>query len=287
MGGELIGVFTAAQSEVNGFSAWQLQLLEGLAAHLAIAISNARRFGDEQRQREHMLREAAEAQVIQDSLFPKSSPFTPGFIVQGRCLPAGAVGGDWYDFIPLSGDRWGIVLADVAGKGMPAALLMAGTRASMRAIADSCVGPGGTLQRLNQLLLADMPQGRYITMVFGVFDPVARSVVFANAGHPWPLFANDHGAGPLTTASGLPLGIAPGKYAEVEVHLSPGSRLLFYSDGLSEATNHADEEYGWRGIAVHLARPDICADRLLEAVRHFSGERPLADDATVTLIRAE
>src|SRR5438270_263012 len=114
---------------------------------MASAVDNARRFRREQKVNEAVAREAAEARIVQEALFPKASPFAPGFSVQGRSLPAGAVGGDWYDFIPLSDGKWGIVLADVAGKGMAAALLMSATRAALRSMADTCFGPGGVLQK--------------------------------------------------------------------------------------------------------------------------------------------
>ena len=285
--GRIIGVFSASHRERDGFSPWQLQLFENLAEHLAIAVANARRFGVERHERELLRREADEARVIQQALLPNASPFFPGFVVQGQSLPAGAVGGDWYDFIPLSDGRWGIVLADVAGKGMSAALLMSGTRSALRTMADTCLGPGHTLQRLNRQLLADMPAGRFVTMVYAVFDPVARKVTLANAGHPWPLLAVNGEVRALKTDRGLPLGITEGVYSTVEVDLEPGAHLLFYSDGLSEATDAADNEYGWREIACRLSRPDVSADSLLAEAQRFAGGRPLADDATVILIRAE
>src|SRR3954470_3499119 len=118
---KMIGAFVAGHPEVDGFTGWQRELLEGLAEHVAIAVDNASRFRREQSVNEAVAREAAEARIVQEALFPKASPFAPGFSVQGRSLPAGAVGGDWYDFIPLADGKWGIVLADVAGKGMAAA----------------------------------------------------------------------------------------------------------------------------------------------------------------------
>jgi sigma-B regulation protein RsbU (phosphoserine phosphatase) len=285
--GQIIGVFSASHRELDGFSPWQLQLFENLAEQLGIAVANARRFGRERRERELLRREADEARVIQQALLPNASPFFPGFAVQGHTLPAGAVGGDWYDYIPLSDGKWGIVLADVAGKGMSAALLMSGTRAALRAIADTCLGPSHTLARLNRQLLADMPAARYVTMIYAVFDPAERKVTLANAGHPWPLFAAGGEVRPLKTDRGLPLGITEGVYSTVEVELTPGSRLLLYSDGVSEAADDSDNEYGWRDLACHLVHPDVSAERLLLEAQRFTGGQPLVDDATVILLRAE
>jgi len=289
--GEMIGAFVAGHPELDGFTGWQRELLEGLAIQIAIAVDNARRFRHEQSVNEAVAREAAEARIVQEALLPKASPFAPGFSVQGRSMPAGAVGGDWYDFIPISDGKWGIVLADVSGKGMAAALLMSATRAALRSMADTCFGPGGVLQKLNRQLMADIPAGRFITMIFGIFDPAARKLTFANAGHPWPVFASgaDDSSGPqaLPTERGLPLGISESFYSEVEVELTPGSRLLFYSDGISEAEDPAGEEYGQERIFAQLARTGICADTLLEDISRFANGRAQHDDATVILIRAQ
>ena len=135
--GQVIGVFSSTWPELDAFPLEQRQLLEVLAGHIAIAIENARLFQRERLERQRMLSDAEEARQIQQALFPKSSPFVPGFSVQGLCAPAGAVSGDWYDFIPLADGRWGMVLADVSGKGMAAALLMSATRRLVRSLAET------------------------------------------------------------------------------------------------------------------------------------------------------
>src|ERR1035437_8697345 len=104
--GDLVGVFTASHCELNAFCPDQLRLLQGLCAHVAVAVHNARRFGNEREQRECMSREAEEARSIQRALLPRSSPLIPWFCVSGLSIPAGSVGGDWYDFIPLRNGRW-------------------------------------------------------------------------------------------------------------------------------------------------------------------------------------
>jgi len=283
--GELIGVLCMGHPELDGFTKWQQQMLEQLAGQIAIAVQNARDYQREQSARVAAAKEAAEARIVQEALLPKSSPFAPGFSIQGRSLPAGAVGGDWYDYIPLADGKWGIVLADVSGKGMGAALLMSATRAALRSMADSCFGPGGVLQKLNRQLMADIPAGRYVTMVFGIFDPANRKLTFANAGHPAPVYANGVEARPLPTEKGLPLGIAESFYSEVTVELAPGARVLFYSDGISEAVNAADEEFGLERILKEVNHPRNCADCFLEQIEAFAGGRPQHDDATVILIR--
>ena len=284
--GELIGVLCTGHPELDGFSEWERQMLEQLAEQIAIAVHNARQYQIEQAARAVIEREAEEARVVQESLLPKASPFAPGFSVQGRTLPAGFVGGDWYDFIPLSDGKWGIVLADVSGKGMGAALLMSATRAALRSMADTCFGPGGVLQKLNRQLMSDFPAGRYVTMVFGIFDPATRKLTFANAGHPAPVFANGAEAHILPTEKGLPLGMIESFYSEVTVDLVAGSKLLFYSDGISEAVNAEGEEFGLERIREEVNHPKNCADCFLEQIKAFAGDVPQHDDATVILIRA-
>src|SRR5437868_3328518 len=120
---QLVGVFTASHPELNAFRPQQLKTLQTLSSHIAIAIQNARIFQQVREEREQMTREALEARSIQQALLPRSSPFIPGFAVSGLCVPAGAIGGDWFDFIPMKEGCWGLALADVSGKGTAAALL--------------------------------------------------------------------------------------------------------------------------------------------------------------------
>jgi sigma-B regulation protein RsbU (phosphoserine phosphatase) len=167
---QLIGVFTASHPDLDAFPAEQLRLLQALCGHVAVAVHNARRFQVERHARERMDREADEAREIQQSLLPHSSPFIPGFAVTGVSVPAGAVGGDWYDFIPLDDGRWGLVLADVSGKGTGAALLMSATRGMIRSLA-TCCGPANVLTKLNRLLVEDFPCGRFVTMIYAVLIP--------------------------------------------------------------------------------------------------------------------
>jgi len=282
----LVGVFTASHPELNAFPAEQLRLLQALCSHIAVAVQNARLFQQERKERERMSREAHEARVIQQSLLTKSSAYVPGFAISGLSVPAGAVGGDWYDFIPLSNGKWGLVLADVSGKGTAAALLMSATRGMLRSLAEAGCGPGEVLERLNSLMVQDFPSGRFVTMVYAVLDPASRRLTFANAGHLRPLLVNENGPRFLDTDRGMPLGLATGGFSEVEVSLSAGSRLLFYSDGITEAANANDEEYGPRRLEQPLSCTDCSPETILQDVRSFVNGAGLQDDATVIFIKA-
>ncbi len=283
-GDRLVGVFTASHPELDAFPRQQLRLLQALCDHVAIAIDNARCFQNERAARAALDRDAQEARAIQQALLPKSSPYIPGLVISGRSEPARAVGGDWYDFISFPDGRWGIVLADVSGKGTAAALLMSATRGIFRSLAEACCTPAEVLSRLNQLLVNDFPAGKFVTMVYGVIDPDTRTVTFANAGHLQPLLIDDRGTHFLETERGLPLGLSSGEYSETRVALSPGSKLIFYSDGITEAVDQEDQEYGASRLAEHALQPTASAVSIVDDVRAFANGSGMSDDATVVFV---
>lgn len=284
VGERLVGVFTASHPEVDGFPRQQIRLLQALCDHVAIAVHNARRFQSERAERAALDREALEARTIQQALLPKSSPYIPGFAISGHSVPARAVGGDWYDFIPFPDGRWGIVLADVSGKGTAAALLASATRGMFRSLAEACCTPGEVLTKLNRLMVDDFPAGKFVTMVYAVLDPASRRVVFANAGHLRPLFIDDLGEHYLDVERGLPLGLSCGDYSETQIQLSAGSKLVFYSDGITEAVDAREEEYGLSRLAEHAIRPDASAVSVIDEVRAYANGTGVRDDASVVFV---
>jgi len=284
VGERVVGVFNASHPELDGFPRQQLRLLQAFCDHVAVAINNARQFRAERSERAVLDRDAAEARAIQQALLPKISPYIPGFVISGLSVSARAVGGDWYDFIPFPDGRLGIVLADVSGKGTAAALLMSATRGMLRSLAEACCTPGEVLTKLNELLVNDFPAGRFVTLVYAVLDPAVRTIVFANAGHLMPLFIDGDGEHFLEVDRGLPLGLVCGDYSETEVKLSPGSRLVFYSDGITEAVNRAEEEFGVCRLAEHAIKPNASAVSIVDDVRSFANGSGVRDDATVVFV---
>jgi phosphoserine phosphatase RsbU/P len=284
-GRHLVGVFTASHPDLDAFPRQQLRLLQALCDHMAVAIFNARRFQSERAEREAMNFEAQEARAIQQALLPKASPYVPGFAISGLSIPARAVGGDWYDFIPFTDGRWGLVLADVSGKGTAAALLMSATRGMMRSLAEARCTPAEVLTKLNSLLVEDFPAGKFVTLLYAVLDPASRTITFANAGHLLPLLVDDSGTRFLDTERGLPLGLSCGDYSESTVALTPGSRLVFYSDGISEAANENEEEYGLDRLVQHVSSPGASAITILDDVRTFANGTVLRDDASAVFVK--
>ena len=284
--GQLIGVFNAEHGEFNAFSPGRIQLLEALAGHIATAIENSRLFQRERLEKERMRKELSEAQRIQLALFPGESPFVSGFTIHGLCLPCQEVGGDWYDYIPLRDGRLAVVLADVSGKGLGAALLMSSTRTVLRLIAESGLPPAEVLCRVNNVLLKDFPSSRFVTMVYAVLDPKHGNVAFASAGHLHPLLVDSDGAHFLDTEAGLPLGISEGSFSERTLKLAAGNRLVFYSDGVTEAMNSSLEQYGATRLRDHIAGPLVTAQSIVNDVHRFMAGHPASDDVTVVMMEA-
>jgi phosphoserine phosphatase RsbU/P len=284
--GKLVGVFTASHHELDAFPDDQLRLLQAMCNHIAVAVNNARRFQYERRERERMAREAREARSIQEALLPKSSPFIPGFAISGLSVPSGDVGGDWYDFIPFEDGRWGLVLADVSGKGTAAALLMSATRAMLRSLAQANCSPAEVLGKLNALLVNDIPSGRFVTLIYAVLDPKSRTLTFANAGHLRPLLVHNQEARFLDSERGTPLGLVTGDFSECTVAVPQGARVVMYSDGITEAAGPDDNEYGAERLRDHVLQPEVSADSILADVRGFVNGVGLRDDATVIYVRA-
>jgi sigma-B regulation protein RsbU (phosphoserine phosphatase) len=283
--GEVIGVLSVDHPETDAFSDDQLQVFQALASHISVAIENTRLFRRERAVRERMESEANDARAIQRALFYKPTPLVPGFTFETAWHPAGAVGGDWFDFIELGNNRYGIVLADVSGKGMPAALLMAATRAILRSLVKVDPSPGKTLLSLSQILAEDFPMGKLVTMIYAVLDAGSREVTIASAGHLRPMFINGH-CSFLDVDTGLPLGLGASTYPEYRLKLNPGNQLLFYTDGITEAMDRQDEEYGAVRLSEHFDIPDACVESLIEEVQKFSHGSTRTDDATVVLIRS-
>jgi sigma-B regulation protein RsbU (phosphoserine phosphatase) len=287
VGGRLVGVFSVAHCDVDGFSEEQREVLSTLADYIAIAIFNAQRFEQERLESARLRAEQEEARRIQQSLLPRCTPLLENFRIGSSCVSAGAVGGDWYDFIPLDDGRLGFVLADVSGKGMAAALLMSATRGVIRANKSAWGEPAKLLSRVNKVLLNDFPAARYVTLVYGVLDDRSRTFTFANAGHLEPLLAHNGEVKALSTAEGFPVGLLPSNYSETAVELAPGAELLLYSDGITEATNAANEEYGMARLRELGTRCGFCTDTILEDVSRFAAGRAANDDATVVRIAAK
>jgi phosphoserine phosphatase RsbU/P len=285
--GKLIGVFSFQHKDYDAFPESRIQLLEALAGHVATAIENARLFRNERKEKDRMARELEEARAVQRSLFPNHTPELSGFEISGLCVPCYEVGGDWFDYIPLGDGKLGLVLADISGKGMAAALLMASTRSILRSAAIRYSSPAKVLNELNVVLIEDFPKSRFVTMIYAVLDPISKTVTFANAGHHPPLISDGSGVSILKFESALPLGIKDFQFSDYQIKITPGSRLLFYSDGISEAMDPFYQEFGTNRLIKLFTSETSSVQNILEEVQKFCGDNPASDDITLLMIKAK
>jgi sigma-B regulation protein RsbU (phosphoserine phosphatase) len=283
--GRLIGVMDAQSPLMDGFSPQQLQLLTTFAGSIATAIENARLFRAERLQKERALNEQDEARMIQSALLPPSHPSLAGYQVEGNCVQVRAVGGDWYDYVPLDDHRVGIVLGDVCGKGMAAALLMSATRSIVRRNIAGGGNPSDVLRGVNASLRADFPPGRFVTLIYAVLDAARHTLTFANAGHLPPVLCRGADCSSVHTDCGLPLGIFDSDFSESQIHMDRRSSVVLYTDGIIETTDAAGNEYGIDRLSHALTADSPSAQSLTNDVIRYSGSQSLADDATVVLVR--
>jgi phosphoserine phosphatase RsbU/P len=284
--GELLGIFNVQHIEMNAFSPERIRLLEALAGHVGTAIANARMFQRERFEKQRMAKQLEEARAVQSGLFPVNAPEARGFDVTGVCRPCREVGGDWYDYIPLGDGRLAVVLGDVSGKGMAAALLMSSTRSVLRLHAARGLSPKEVLCELNEVLVKDFPASRFVTLVYAVVDSSTRKITFASAGHLPPILVDSSRARFLPADAGLPLGIVKCEFSEHEIEMVAGSRVFLYSDGVTEAINSSLEEYGPERILKHVTNQIATVQTLLSDVDKFTSGYPESDDITVVMIAA-
>ncbi len=241
-------------------------------------------------EKEKLDHELAMARRIQQSNLPKQLPELPGWAVDAHWQPARVVSGDLYDFISFPDGKMAAVVADVTGKGIPAALVMATTRSILRATAQQLVTPARVLAWVNDLLVPDIPEGMSVTCLYALIDPATGHVRFANAGHNLACLCSRQGPRELY-ATGMPLGWLPDRtYDEAEAVVECGETLLLYSDGLTEAHSPHGEMYGFPRLQEHLAArlPDgqTLIESLLRTLIDFTGSgSEQEDDVTLVTLR--
>ncbi len=268
------------------FTRDDLNLLTVMANVAAIRIDRERLIEIEQLERMHA-RELDQAAEIQARLLPASAPRIDGLEVAGYNAACRGIGGDYYDFIPYPGGKLGLVVADVAGKGLPAALMMSNLQAQTQAIAETSQSPGEVVTRLNRGMSRTCPGNRFVTLFYAIADPAAGELVYSNGGHNPPFLLRASGGVERLEAGGPVLAILPAaRYWEARCAFGPGDVLLMYSDGVTEAVNAADDEFGEERLLECVQRAactsaQAVVDAVHTAVGAFSAGRPAADDITV------
>jgi sigma-B regulation protein RsbU (phosphoserine phosphatase) len=297
---KLVGVMSLGpKRSEEPFSPSDLRLLGSVATQTGLALENSRltaQVGQEIAERERRRRELEIAREVQERLFPQEYPPVPGLALAGACRPALAIGGDYYDFVPLPGGRLGIAIGDISGKGIPAALLMATLRAFLRG--QTVRGRGdlsGLIADLSGLVYESSAPNRYATFFYADYDPASRRLVYVNAGHNPPLLLRGTAAGEAQVerldAGGPVIGLLPEcSYTQAEVELRAGDLLVAFTDGVSEAMTAAHEEWGEERLLpvlqqVRCEPPAVVIERVMAAADAFVAGAPQHDDMTLVVVR--
>ncbi|MDZ4815665.1 MAG: GAF domain-containing SpoIIE family protein phosphatase [Verrucomicrobiota bacterium] len=296
---EVLGVMAVVNKKAeSAFTRNDLTLFSAMADQAAYALHNATmyQFLAEKKRYDHELQIARDIQTI---LLPEKAPHSEVFDIHGINLPALAVGGDYFDFIQIneSGTKWGIAIADVSGKGVPGAMIMAMCRSVLRSYAKGCDSASKVLREVNRHLFPDIKEDMFISMEYVIFDSETRQVSYARAGHEPPLFycASTQKVGMLDSF-GMALGIDSGEVFDTVIEdkilqLQPGDCLVLYTDGVTEAQNVQNEEFGRDALveALKTAASQGSARQIVENVTErldrFVGNRQRYDDITLIALK--
>ncbi len=290
--GELIGVLNLFNKKSKeGFSEEDQRLLSIIASQSAQVIENARLY-EQEKQLLRIEQEIGMAREIQARLLPKDSPEIAGFDIAGASYAAKQVGGDYFDFIDLDGGKWCVALGDVAGKGIPAALLMSHLQATIRNQAAANSAFAACIAKTNDFLYRHTEGNKFVTLFGGILDPKKKTFSYVNAGHNYPFHLNKNGKVTPLEAGGLVMGMMPGvPYDEAELKLKSGDVVVIYSDGVTEAENPLEEMFGEKRlqellIKLHKKSARDMVQEIYKIVKEFEGGTPQDDDITVVVIKA-
>jgi phosphoserine phosphatase RsbU/P len=294
-GGKDLGVLAVAKPHHQGrFNEHDFTVFRSVAEQSSFALGNSlvHQEANEKRSLENELRTAREVQRI---LLPQSSPCIEGYRVCGTNTPARIISGDYYDFIDLGERRWGVVIADVSGKGVAAGLLMAMCRSVLRCVAVGQTSPAKVLSLVNRQLFPDIREDMFISMAYLILDGDGGEAVMARAGHdPAFWFHKETGEVTQIKPSGLAVGIDEGDVFErvtkdFSFQIAPGDCLLLHTDGVKEALNGAEEEFGMQRMKETFSQSsalgaEAVLQKMLRSLKDFTGDAPQMDDITMVAL---
>ncbi|MCX5675689.1 MAG: SpoIIE family protein phosphatase [Planctomycetota bacterium] len=287
--GKPIGTLHIYTSQPHTFEPEEVRLFRSVADQAALTIRNAQLVEEVVAARQQQ-RELAMAAAVQKRLLPARAPEIPGYDCYGVTVPSMMVGGDFHDWIQLPGGNWGIAVGDVAGKGVPAAILMASVRAALRAQAEHIYALDRILDRVNRGLAADTEASEFVTVFYGVLDSAAHRLTYCTAGHEPPVLVRGDQVTRLTVGGPL-LGVSPkAAYPFEAIELQGGDMLFVFSDGAFDATNSRGERFGRARLLESIRRSaSLGARQAVEAIQHdlqaFAGPAPGADDITLLAVK--
>ena len=289
---EVIGVFDLESDAFNTYDEDDLQVLLLLASQVAIIIEKVQ-LHEHLIEKKRIQGQLEVARQVQLELLPEKDPNLTGFDIAAYNFSTEEVSGDYYDWVRLFEDQLGIVIADASGKGIPAALLMAFLRATLRAAAHVGYAPHISLTKANSLLWESIENNQFVTAIYGTLDAAHKTFAFANAGHNPPLLFKETGEAVFIERGGLPLGMfRETRYYEHFLQLESDQILVLYTDGITEAANENGEEFEKERLVecVRMGK-DLSARELIDLIHQevltFTGEKGLEDDGTLFIIKAQ
>src|SRR5438105_8805159 len=288
---EVIGVFDLESDELNAYSNDDMEVLLLLASQVAIIIEKVM-LHEQMIEKQRLETQLEVARQVQLELLPARDPQIEGFETSAYNFPTEEVSGDYYDWVRIYDDQIGIVIADVSGKGMPAALLMAFLRASLRAATHIGYAPHISMSKVNYLLWESIERNQFVTAFYGILDATNRTIAYSNAGHNPPLLMDKDGTIRFEERGGVPLGMfRDTRYYEYFETIEPGEVFVLYTDGVTEAMNSSDEEYERDRLVAAVRESRHCPAREMIDFIHreltaWTEGRGAHDDVTFFIIKA-
>ncbi|MDQ6788022.1 MAG: SpoIIE family protein phosphatase [Acidobacteriota bacterium] len=288
---EVIGVFDLESDRLNAYDEDDLSVLQLLASQVAIIIDKVE-LHEQLVEKKRLQAQLEIARQVQLALLPEKDPLLRNFDISAYNFSTEEVSGDYYDWVEIFDDQIGVVVADAVGKGIPAALLMAFLRASLRTGVQIGYAPHIALSKVNNLLWDSVEDNQFVTAIYGILDATNKTFVYSNAGHNPPLLINPSGDYKIIEYGDLPLGMfREMRYHQHFVRFDAGQILVLYTDGITEAANSAEEEYGTERLAKRVLEGiELPAIKLVDFIRKdvadFTGRKFLDDDGTLFIIKA-
>jgi phosphoserine phosphatase RsbU/P len=288
---EVIGVFDLESDELNAYANDDVEVLLLLASQVAIIIEKVM-LHEQLIEKQRLQAQLEIARQVQLELLPARDPQLEGFDISAYNFPTEEVSGDYYDWVRIYEDQIGIVIADVSGKGVPAALLMAFLRASLRAATHIGYSPHISMSKVNYLLWESIERNQFVTAFYGVLDATNRTLAYSNAGHNPPILMEADGKVRFEERGGVPLGMfRDSRYYEYYETINPGQIFALYTDGVTEATNQLGEEYGRDRLVEALRRSrELPAREMIDFLHRdlmeWTEGRNAPDDVTFFLVKA-
>ncbi|HSP62989.1 MAG TPA: GAF domain-containing SpoIIE family protein phosphatase, partial [Pyrinomonadaceae bacterium] len=286
-----IGVFDLESDELDAYTNDDIEILMLLASQVAIIIEKVM-LHDSLIEKQRLETQLEVARQVQLELLPPRDPQLEGFDISAYNFPTEEVSGDYYDWVRIYDDQIGVVIADVSGKGVPAALLMAFLRASLRAATHIGYAPNISMTKVNYLLWESIERNQFVTAFYGILDATNHTLAYSNAGHNPPILIDAEGNAHFERRGGVPLGMfRDSRYYEYYATIDPGQMLVLYTDGVTEAMNLAGDEYGPERLVDAVKRGrQLSAHALIDSIHrdviNWTEGVGAHDDVTFFIIKA-